>query len=1056
MIILLALVMLGIGYLQAQVPSAVQDQINHLIPQQVPTSPNVASLGKFGDYKVSYFSGLPEISIPIYEIKSGSISIPITLSYHAAGVKPTDVASWVGLGWALSAGGHISRSVKKLPDELYYYSNVLNANASECTDFGYLNDLALGYKDSEPDIFSFNYPGGGSGKFILSQGGAAPYQIPASAKVVKPYFTGGTYGSFPKFEIIDESGMLYRFGTSSQGGTSTEYTSSTTGGAPQINATTAWNLMDVVAPNSNDQVFFSYQDVGTATTWDKSYSYTVMQSCYSVAASCPFPYDNLQNVTSSSTINQQGVHFITFKNGKVEFVLNNDLRSDNQQMHSLDRINIYSLVNGTYILQKTAKFVYSYFTLASGSTSFLKLDAVQFLDNTGKLIQQYKLTYHTNSFSWDGSRANFPNARDLWGYFNGAYENTDLILPKTIGFQQSTSSAPGTLTFGGGVRRTVDPTYSKEGVLKQITFPTGGYTLFDFEQNQYLDDNGNPALAGGLRIKQITDSDGSGASPMIRTFKYGQDETGNGIPNFHSSQLNSFTTGKYRNEDCDKQIHYDFTTYNAVTYNMDSFDQSPVMYPYVTEYLGTPGSINGKTIYEFDNGQPPGDIDNSRIPFTSRFYRDSFFWKRGHLTKKKVYDNASHLLSKQEIIYANYRATDTYLVGLGVGQYAIGFTNSCGINYYCITERGDQIVSNTLVYTKFYQTSGVMLQTQVNDYTYENGNENNYVMKQTFTTYDGVNLVPTQNATTGRTPSEQLVTVSKYPFQLSPPASSTGNALGIYMLNQKNIVASPMEIYTYLQNTDGTNQRIISGQVTTYRANEANSQYVVPDKIYLWESAQPVSLSGYTALAINGTNSGVTLDANQKARVTMVSYDTYGNLLSASKINDPVTSYLYGYNSALPIAEATNAQNATGVVEFFYESFEENNGSNVVSDASVAHSGKRYQNGTYTATFVPPNGRGYVIEYWYRNGSVWQQAKVAYTGSGMVLNSGTAIDDVRIYPSDAQVKSYTYDPVMGMTSAIDASGYMKLYDYDGFGRLKRIRNEKGNVEKQFLYNYKGN
>src|SRR5258708_14817746 len=94
-----------------------QDLVNKLMPQPVPTSPNVASLGKFGDYPVSYFTGLPDISIPLFEVKSGSLSIPITLSYHASGIKPTDVAGWVGLGWALSAGGQVSRSVHGKPDE---------------------------------------------------------------------------------------------------------------------------------------------------------------------------------------------------------------------------------------------------------------------------------------------------------------------------------------------------------------------------------------------------------------------------------------------------------------------------------------------------------------------------------------------------------------------------------------------------------------------------------------------------------------------------------------------------------------------------------------------------------------------------------------------------------------------------------------------------------------------------------------------------------------------------------------------------------------------------
>src|SRR6267142_4085948 len=95
-----AISILLFSFFFSQAQQHVQDLIKRLMPQPVPASPNVAALGKFGDYPVSYFTGVPDISIPIFEVKSGGLSVPITLSYHASGIKPTDVASWVGLGWA--------------------------------------------------------------------------------------------------------------------------------------------------------------------------------------------------------------------------------------------------------------------------------------------------------------------------------------------------------------------------------------------------------------------------------------------------------------------------------------------------------------------------------------------------------------------------------------------------------------------------------------------------------------------------------------------------------------------------------------------------------------------------------------------------------------------------------------------------------------------------------------------------------------------------------------------------------------------------------------------
>src|SRR5580698_7637476 len=65
-------------------------------------SPTAASLGKYGDFPVSYNTGLPQISIPIYTVKAGSLSLPISLSYHASGLKVQEEASWVGAGWSLN------------------------------------------------------------------------------------------------------------------------------------------------------------------------------------------------------------------------------------------------------------------------------------------------------------------------------------------------------------------------------------------------------------------------------------------------------------------------------------------------------------------------------------------------------------------------------------------------------------------------------------------------------------------------------------------------------------------------------------------------------------------------------------------------------------------------------------------------------------------------------------------------------------------------------------------------------------------------------------------
>ncbi|MBP7222205.1 MAG: InlB B-repeat-containing protein, partial [Sedimentibacter sp.] len=65
------------------------------------------------------------------------------------------------------------------------------------------------------------------------------------------------------------------------------------------------------------------------------------------------------------------------------------------------------------------------------------------------------------------------------------------------------------------------------------------------------------------------------------------------------------------------------------------------------------------------------------------------------------------------------------------------------------------------------------------------------------------------------------------------------------------------------------------------------------------------------------------------------------------------------------------------------------------------------------------------------------------------------VDDIRLCPSDAQMETYTYDPLVGMTSSTDANGVTTFYEYDGLGRLSMVRDHEGNILKKHEYHYKG-
>ena len=142
--------------------------VNNQIKDVVMPSPNASSLGKYGDIPVGYYSGIPNIGVPIYTATQGPLSVPIALNYHAGGLKVGETSSWVGLGWSLQAGGMISRTVQGKADEhafgYFAIGNDLDVTSANCITGSANNpilnsEIESGAKDGEPDIFSFRESG---------------------------------------------------------------------------------------------------------------------------------------------------------------------------------------------------------------------------------------------------------------------------------------------------------------------------------------------------------------------------------------------------------------------------------------------------------------------------------------------------------------------------------------------------------------------------------------------------------------------------------------------------------------------------------------------------------------------------------------------------------------------------------------------------------------------------------------------------------------------------------------------------------------------------------
>lgn len=98
-----------------QSSSSVDASVN--MPRMIPPSPETAALFRFSDIQVNHSSGIADVSIPLYTVENGPLSLPISISYHGGGRRQSDLTGPVGMGWILNAGGVISRTVFGEPDD---------------------------------------------------------------------------------------------------------------------------------------------------------------------------------------------------------------------------------------------------------------------------------------------------------------------------------------------------------------------------------------------------------------------------------------------------------------------------------------------------------------------------------------------------------------------------------------------------------------------------------------------------------------------------------------------------------------------------------------------------------------------------------------------------------------------------------------------------------------------------------------------------------------------------------------------------------------------------
>jgi hypothetical protein len=246
----------------SQLPGA-NPNFGSAVDNLIPPSPEAAALGKYVAIPVGLYTGTPQISIPVWDLIEGDISLPVSFSYHASGNKADEIAPRTGMGWTLNAGGVVTRTVVKRPDEistgfLQYSSNHTYESIFTGTEEEKYNKWInlTGCFDAEPDQFYFNFAGY-TGSFAFDWNHNIVVGSDRKVKVEPIGLNVGSGSYIQGWKITVDDGTVYTFETKESSDVVTEGINPCTYGINN-EPVTSWYLTSIISPKGN-AVYFAYQ-----------------------------------------------------------------------------------------------------------------------------------------------------------------------------------------------------------------------------------------------------------------------------------------------------------------------------------------------------------------------------------------------------------------------------------------------------------------------------------------------------------------------------------------------------------------------------------------------------------------------------------------------------------------------------------------------------------------------------------------------------------------------------------------------------------------------------
>jgi RHS repeat-associated protein len=827
-----------------------------IVPKIIPPSPEASALAKYVEWPVNLAAGTPDINIPIHTISKGPIALNISINYHASGIRVDEIATWVGSGWSLNAGGAITRTLRGRPDDdktKGFLDYTINKTPSTLSEANYY-DVSDGCLETQPDLFNLNVNGLNAQMVFDWNGQGIKYN--STSTLIITYVRNLTTGYITSWQIIDDKGITYTFAEME---TSNNAGPGVTGCAFYNNYPSAWYLSSIKDENADHIINFVYDD----------YAYQTINTSHTYKNGIGLPLfpclavNTMTTNTSLNTIQGKRIKEIHADDLTQNVFFNKSIadRQDtgglngsivNSNFKYLESIDIKNLDNSP----KTS-FVLGYDNLPN---SRLTLKAIQPKANSQNSSPPYSFEYNqvlppVGSFS-----------QDHWGYYNGV--TNPHLIPSGDNFYF--------LDQYGITSREPNAQTTLYGILNKIIYPTGASTFFEFEAHNYQTDVFaqliSPKVAGGARIKRqkLFENDGLVLTKEYRYEYFTPNGTSSGV--LMTNLRYNYDTEVYCT-DATNQFEGSAIHHVRTSSSINGAGSNHIAYSHVQMYQVNGSTTNGKTESIF-TVVPPTII--SGPPLMSSFTNH---YNSGLLTNQKDYslNNSNYSLVKE--ITNTYQNFEVQIpVFAAIFQGGIYYSNTNGNHF--ITCQYNSILGISKLSTstiKEYFGSGNITNTTQIQYS-PNGR---YVKKET---------------RSGNQFTEQYITEYFYPFEYLQPDPSVTSLLS------KNHIRQALEIV--LKKSNNSIENVIAAANTKYSLFASKIRVSNLSKLDINTPLSP----GVFDYAFD--NNAGAIDSRYTLEAQINAYDSRGNIIEVAEKNNPLMAYYYAYNLSEPVCHAQNVSSS--------------------------------------------------------------------------------------------------------------------------------------------------